>query len=294
MAELKILQNAAAAMARCAVWPALLFAAALSGCAVPPNVPSANILLLGEVHDNPLGHQRRLADLQERILVGWRPAIVMEQFDRENQAALTQAQASCADAQCVIQAAGGKRWEWPLYEPVIALALRHKLPLLAGNVSRSEAAMVMQQGFAVLGADTVAAFRLDAPLPVDLFEGQRRAIEIGHCGKLPEGLAQGMVRAQVARDVWMAKMLQDNAQTGAVLLAGNGHVRKDLGVPRWLVLTTTPIRFQVHGFVEQGAADSTAAYDVTHTVAVHPRPDPCLAFTTPPTANQTSRPNTKE
>lgn len=294
MAQPKSPQSSAATMVMRALSSVLLFAAALSGCAVQPALSSEHTLLLGEVHDNPLGHQQRFADLQKRVEAGWRPAIVMEQFDRENQAALTQAQSSCADAQCVIQAAGGKRWEWPLYEPVIALALRHKLPLLAGNVSRAEAAMVMKQGFAVLGADTVAAFRLDAPLPADLFEGQRRAIEIGHCGKLPEGLAQGMVRAQVARDVWMAKMLQDNAQTGVVLLAGNGHVRKDLGVPRWLVLATAPSRFQVHGYTEQDGADNTAAYDVIHTVSVHPRPDPCLAFTTPPTANQTSSPNTKE
>lgn len=281
-------------MALRAKLPVLLFAAAMSGCAVQPALPSAKILLLGEVHDNPLGHQQRFADLQKRVEAGWRPAIVMEQFDRGNQAALTQALASCVDAQCVIHAAGGNRWEWPYYEPVITLALRHRLPLLAGNVSRAEAAMVMKHGFAaVLGADTVAAFRLDEPLPVDLFEGQRHAIEIGHCGKLPLGMAQGMVRAQVARDVWMAKMLQNNASSGgAVLLAGNGHVRKDLGVPRWLVLTTAPSRFQVHAYTEKGGADNATGYDVIHTVAVHPRPDPCLAFATPSAASKA--PNPKE
>lgn len=261
---------------------AVLAAAGLAGCAVQPVQPPANILLLGEVHDNPLGHQQRFADLRQRVEGGWRPAIVMEQFDRENQAALTQAQAACADAQCVIAAAGGKRWEWPHYEPVITLALRYRLPLVAGNVSRADAAIVMKQGLpAVLGADTVAAFGLQEPLPADLFDGQRLAIETGHCGKLPDSMALGMVRAQVARDVWMAKMLQDHAQTGAVLLAGNGHVRKDLGVPRWLTASTRA-KTQVRGYVEEGDAIEPAAYDQTITVAAHPRPDPCLAFTRPP------------
>jgi len=269
---------------------AVLVAAAVSGCAVQPPQPTAHILLLGEVHDNPQGHQQRFSDLRQRVEEGWRPAIVMEQFDRERQSALAQAMATCADAQCVIRAAGGKRWEWPYYEPVIALALRYRLPLVAGNVSRADAAIAIKQGLpAVLGAETVAAFKLQEPLPPDLLEGQRRAIETGHCGKLPESMAVGMVRAQVARDVWMAKMLLDHAKTGAVLMAGNGHVRKDLGVPRWLPAATRADT-QVHGYVEQGDADNAAAYDKTYKVAVHPRPDPCLAFATPPATSQPPSP----
>ncbi len=273
----------------------VLVAATLLGCATEPTMSGAQILLLGEVHDNPHGHQQRFLDLQKRVAAGWRPAIVMEQFDRENQAALAQAQATCANAQCVINAAGGKRWEWPYYAPVIELALRYRLPLIAGNVSRAEAATVMKQGVAaVFSPQTMQSFRLDEPLPADLFDGQRRAIETGHCGKLPQamaqGMVQGMVQAQVARDVWMAKMLLDNAPSrGAVLLAGNGHVRRDLGVPRWLVMaaisnTSVEPKTRVYGYVEEqhpaDPADPAAAYDVTHTVAAHPRPDPCLALST--------------
>lgn len=274
---------------------AALAATALVGCAVQPAQPSAKFLLLGEVHDNPTGHQQRFADLRKRVEAGWRPAIVMEQFDRENQGVLTQAQANCTDAQCVIKAAGGKRWQWPFYEPVIALALQYRLPLVAGNVSRAEAAIVMKQGLpAVLDASTIAAFRLLEPLPADIFNGQRQEIETGHCGKLPESMAPGMVRAQVARDVWMAKMLLNHADaTGAVLLAGNGHVRKDLGVPRWLPAAARADTL-VHGYVEQGDTVPAAAYDRTHAVAAHPRPDPCLAFATPPVASQPSSSPSKE
>ena len=179
----------------CTALLVVLMAAILAGCAaVQPTQPSANILLLGEVHDNPLGHQQRFDHLRQRVESGWRPAIVMEQFDRENQAALTQAQATCADAQCVIAAAGGKRWEWPYYEPIIALALHYHLPLVAGNVSRADAAIAMKQGLPT-------AARADT---------------------------------------------------------------------------------QVLAYVEQGEPMEPAAYDKTTTVAAHPRPDPCLAFSTPP------------
>jgi uncharacterized iron-regulated protein len=290
MAETNLPQNTISRLLPRAM-PCVLLAGVLHGCAIQPTQPPAQILLLGEVHDNPDGHQQRNAYLRKLVEGGWRPAIVMEQFDRENQSALTQAQANCADAQCVIQAAGGKRWEWPFYEPIIDLALRYKLPLLAGNVSRADAAIAMKHGFAaLLGADIVTTFKLDALLPTDLFDGQRSAIETGHCGKLPTTLAQGMLRAQVARDVWMAKMLLDHAKPDAVLIAGNGHVRKDLGVPRWLPATARA-HTQVHGYLErsEAEADGSAAFDMTHRVPDHVRPDPCLSFAAPPTASQPTR-----
>lgn len=276
----------------------VLMAYLLSGCAMQPPAPPVQLLLMGEVHDNPQGHRQRFADIRKRVVEdGWRPAIVMEQFDRENQRALTQAQASCADAPCVIKAAGGKRWEWPLYESTIALALRYHLPLVAGNVSRTDAAIAMKQGLgAVLTPETMDRFKLHAPLPSDLVEGQRHAIEVGHCGKLPDSMAQGMVRAQVARDVWMAQMLLDNAKSGAVLLAGNGHVRKDLGVPRWIVVAAPVVSkaTQVHTYTEPDDVDTAAASDVNHPVAAHPRPDPCLAFATPVATGQPPNPKPKE
>jgi uncharacterized iron-regulated protein len=50
------------------------------------------VLLLGEVHDNAQGHKLRYELLRQRVEAGWRPAIVMEQFDRENQDLLDKAQ----------------------------------------------------------------------------------------------------------------------------------------------------------------------------------------------------------
>ena len=64
-----------------------------------------------------------------------------------------------------------------------------------------------------------------------------------------------MVKAQIARDVWMARVVDQQAARGVVLLAGNGHVRKDIGVPRWL--TTAPTAWRSMGFVES-AEDAEA------------------------------------
>ncbi|MFZ6657793.1 ChaN family lipoprotein [Undibacterium sp. TJN19] len=246
---------------------------------------SGKILLLGEVHDNPDGHKQRFEALQKMVQDGWRPAIAMEQFDRETQAALSKAQAECADADCVINAAGGKRWEWPYYRPVIALALQYKLPLLAANVSRSDASQVMREGFkSVLDKASITTYRLDQALPQDLISGQQQAIETGHCGKIPAAMVQSMVNAQVVRDVWMAKILADHASRGVVLLAGNGHVRRDLGVPRWLSASELA-GTQVHGYIEpesvQAEATASKIYDATHVIPPHARIDPCEAIKPP-------------
>lgn len=268
--------------ARRSALPTLAAALLLAACAAPAgptrglDAVAPRVLLLGEVHDNPDGHARRYAWLEARVDAGWRPTIAMEQFDRDRQADLDRALAECADAACVIRRAepDGQRWEWPLYAPVIELALARRLPLRAANLSRADASRVVREGYrAALDDATIASFGLDRPLARDLADGQRRAIDEGHCQQLPASIAEGMVRAQVARDVWMAKVVAAEAGRGdgVALLAGNGHVRRDLGVPRWLEGTAGARAFSV-GFVEEPAEGT---FDERVAIVPHPRVDPC-------------------
>ena len=159
--------------ARCRLLTTLAVALVLAACAGTPATRSADadasqVLLLGEVHDNPDGHARRYAWLKARVDAGWRPAIAMEQFDRDRQADLDRALAECPDAACVIRRAdpAGQGWEWPFYTPVIALALARALPLRAANLSRADASRVVREGYrAALDDATIASFGLDRPLP---------------------------------------------------------------------------------------------------------------------------------
>ncbi len=76
-----------------------------------------------------------------------------------------------------------------------------------------------------------------------------------------------MAQAQFARDAVMADVLRRHSQRGAVLLAGNGHVRRDLGVPRWL--GAEPARVFTLGLVEQGDTQTPpGAFDATLRTAV--------------------------
>jgi uncharacterized iron-regulated protein len=259
----------------------LVAALLLTGCAASHRPESAStnpqVLLLGEVHDNPDGHKLRYEQLRARVEAGWRPAIAMEQFDREQQPLLNKAQKDCRDAQCVVLVMQSPRWDWPQYKPIIDLALHYQLPLVAANLSRADASRVVRDGVASsFDAATIAAYRLNDPLPADIVQAQRQEITAGHCGMLPDEMVPGMVQAQVARDIWMAKLVRAQLPRDVVLIAGNGHVRKDIGVPRWLAAIEPRLHTRSIGYVEQ--APASAEFDAHVRIAVRQRTDACAGI----------------
>jgi uncharacterized iron-regulated protein len=261
-----------------------------------PELKSTQLVLLGEVHDSAEGHRRRTQAITEAVASGWKPAIAMEQFDREQQAALDAAMATCGDADCVIDAVvpDRKGWKWDFYKPVIALALRERLPLYAANLSRADAGRVMREGVSkVFDAQGARVVGLDRGIPAALLAAQERGLEGSHCGMLPPQFANGMARAQIARDAVMAKVMLDARAAGpkprpVLLLAGNGHVRRDIGVPQWLGHNAS----LAVGFIEaDGGAPANPhgagtparlaqePYDRVERIAPTDRPDPCVGMT---------------
>ena len=268
----------------------------LAGCAYPSPptlaVPAGNftpaLLLLGEVHDNAAQPAQRLQRLQQALATGARPALLMEQFDRERQPQIDQLLAGAAHPRSPAQVqalidqlealAGGAQagWDWALYRPLIHLALQQGLPLVAANVSRGDVRAVIEQGLAARG--------FAAAVPADILAAQAAAIEASHCGQVDAASARRMAQAQVARDQFMARQLVAHAAGGAVLLAGNGHVRKDLGVPRWLP-PELQARSRVIGFLEGDAALDAGAFDEVVPSPPQPRDNPCATMRrAPPTA----------
>ena len=200
---------------------------------------------------------------------GQRPALLMEQFDRDRQGALDRVRAgSSPDADAVIAAAGGSGWDWDFYRPFVALALDRDLPIVAVNVPRREAERVIRDGLAASGFDPHVPAAIDRRLS--------REIAGSHCGMIDGAMAHRMASAQIARDQFMARQVEANATRGVVLLAGNGHVRRSTGVPVWL----PPVlrrRVQTIGFLEEG--DSSAGdFDRTVVTPVQARDDPCEAM----------------
>jgi len=128
------------------------------------------------------------------------------------------------------------------------------------------------------GPERVRAWGLDVP-PDDRWQAaQEREIDSGHCHALPPGLWPGLARGQFARDAAMAYLLRQRGAPGALLWAGNGHVRRDLGVPRWLQRRPAPAVFAV-GFVENDTPPQNAGvFDAVVMTVRAERGDPCEAF----------------
>lgn len=251
------------------VLPALLLAAALAACGTttaPPLTLRLPVVLLGEVHDNAAQHALRLAAFEALLAGGARPVLAMEQFDRDKQPVIDRllAQNPRPSADALVAAAGDGGWHWPHYRPFISAALKHGLPIVAANVGRDEARRVMRDGLAASG--------FNADVAAELLAQQAQGIEASHCGMLDAATAGRMALAQVARDQFMARVMQDHASRGVVLLAGNGHVRADIGVPHWLP-PAVRARSQAIGVLEVG--DTLKAFDSRVFTAAPARPDPC-------------------
>jgi len=241
------------------------------------------VVMLGEVHDNAEQHRLRLELLRRAFASGWRPAIAMEQFDREHQVDIDRARREKpTDAQHLIDVAapssghsvGG--WDWDLYRPFVALALEYDVPLIAANLSSSDAAKVVHGGYsAVFDATAMATLGLNRRIAPNWEAAEEREIDAGHCYSLPQDMVSAMTRAQFARDAVMAAALRDYAARGVVLLAGNGHVRRDIGVSRWLGSALQAQIFTV-GYLEGREPSAlTVAFDVVVHTRRLSRPRPC-------------------
>jgi uncharacterized iron-regulated protein len=246
---------------------------------------AADVVLLGEVHDNAFGHALRGALLQ--ALAQRRPAVVFEQFAASPQPLPPPAPGDSLETWLDGHGFDRAGWRWPLHRPVVAAAVAHARSLWGSGIARPELRAVVQQGAAGAPPELRALMErvpLDSAAQATL---DRQLVE-GHCGQLPESQRPGMRAAQVVRDASMARALLAALATGpAWLVAGNGHVRNDVAVPRLLRVLAADARVVSVGVLERtvSGADPDAAergaYDIVIITPRAPREDPCRRFAAP-------------
>jgi uncharacterized iron-regulated protein len=247
----------------------------------------ADYILLGEVHDNPVHHRERarlLTALAER-----HPTVVFEQFGRSADAALQTPVQGDLDAWVSRAGFDLKGWRWPLHRPLIDAALAAQMPLKGGNLERDEVRQIARQGAVAAPADLAA--RLAQPLPAEGAAALDQGLVDGHCGQLSAAALPRMRDAQAARDAAMADAMVSASKQGAplvLLIAGNGHVRRDHGVPVWLSRQQPSARMASVGFLEvddQGRPPSLQElqpYDLVWVTSRAARSDPCEGMSLAP------------
>jgi uncharacterized iron-regulated protein len=262
------------------------------------NLADARYRLLGEVHDNAAHHVIRARLIDAIAATGARPAVVLEQFDLDQDEGLITAQARGADAEQLADAGrlDRKGWQWPLHKPILEAALAHHLAMRAGNLPRAQ--LREEEQVANERPKTIGYARFRAARWTDAQAAALSAdIVAGHCGQVPESAIPRIVLAQRLRDAAMAQALVNAATpSGAILVAGNGHVRSDLGVPVYLHAPGLPdagARSVSLGLIEVTSEDERAADFPRQVVSGNPgfdylwftppaaREDPCANFRMP-------------
>lgn len=262
-------------------------------------------LLLGESHDNADHHRLQawaistVAKLRGARLVEGAPqadAVAFEMLTPDQQEALDRFYGRNAKVPRPRTAADFGRmlkWDtlgWPdygTYEPIVAAALDAQLQIIAANPARDETRKVGREGLAWLGADVARGLALDADLETSAASALTEEIRLSHCDMLPAAALPNMSLVQRLRDARMAEaLLSVGTWKGAFLIAGNGHVRKDRGVPWYLArrgIAAAEIASVMHIEV---AADKQQPQDYLADISVgvadyvvftprQTRPDPC-------------------
>ncbi|MBI2795386.1 MAG: ChaN family lipoprotein [Gemmatimonadetes bacterium] len=255
----------------------------LTPAALADRLRAAEFVLLGEQHDNPAHHRVRAALLSS--VGGDRASVVFEHWPRGTVALPGTGEPRVA----WLDRTGFDRtgWRWPLHEPLVDAVLASGRTWRGSNVSREALRDVVRRGSDGAPPELAAVMRR---VPLD--SAARAVIDAeivtGHCGQLPASMVPGMRDAQVVRDVAMATAMLDARASGTPwLVAGNGHVRSDVAVPRWLAAQAPGARVLAVGFMELGADGARPAlppasmYEVVVFTAPATRPDACATFKAP-------------
>ncbi len=237
------------------------------------DLPNAQVVFLGEVHDNPAHHNN-----QRTALEALHPKAVVYEMLTPEMAAKVTPEASLDEnvlGELLNWADGG----WPdfaMYFPLFKVTSGAEV--YGAQVSRNAAREAVMGGdvAAVLGPDA-ADFGLTNALPEDQ-QAEREAKQLAaHCDALPVEMLPGMVLAQRLRDATLARAATEAlAATGGpvAVITGNGHARTDWGTAALMPEGVTVL--SVGQF--EAAPEGAQPFDLWVVTEPAERDDPCAAF----------------
>jgi uncharacterized iron-regulated protein len=207
------------------------------------------VIYLGEEHHNRFHVDSAVLLLQRISATGRRPALAMEMFGWDGQAAIDRylSSADQASQDFIGQVRWQQTWGGPFedYEPLVRFAKDHRLPLIALNPPKSLVRTVARMGLARARQDPELShwdmrdeMIVDDPVYRDRILQQLRACHDGGS----DAMYQTMYEASMVRDEGMAKTIasevrrvrteHDSLHGPVVSYTGGGHVQFNLPVPK--------------------------------------------------------------
>jgi uncharacterized iron-regulated protein len=247
----------------------------------PPQMAldEAQVVFLGERHDNP-GHHARQAELVAEL----QPvALVFEMLTAEQAARVTPDLR--ADAAALAEALGWADSGWPdfaMYHPIFTAA--PEAVIYGAQMPREEARAVRDASPAEVFGQSAGFYGLDQPLPPEQQAAREELQRAAHCDALPPDMLPMMVNIQRLRDARLAEVaLEAWAEHGGpvVVITGNGHARADWGAPALLRFAAPEVSVAALGQGETGRGAPEGRFDALEESAPVDRGDPCAEFEAP-------------
>lgn len=269
----------------------------------------AEVVVLGEVHDNPIHHQN-----QAKIVAALQPdALVFEMIPQEFEDEVNELREEGAGRAQIAAALDWENSGWPdfaYYADILEAAPAARV-FGAGQPLADVRRAMVEGATGPFGPDA-AIYGLDVPLDSEEQAAREAVQEEAHCGTLPTEMLPGMVEAQRFRDAGLADAaLWARTMTGGgqvVVITGNSHADKGRGMPAAIAIAAPEVEVLTLGQLEddpgepqtdtgtgygaasraaEPAADAPAdavaeAYDFYIVSPAPERGDPCDALREPP------------
>jgi uncharacterized iron-regulated protein len=221
-------------------------------------------ILLGETHDNPDHHLLQARLIRVLASLGRRPAVVWEMIPETQQPILDRYWANYSQDAAALGATlswDASGWpSWRLYQPIAEAAMAARLPMYAAGLSKT-VMRALARGKPPFGfTKRRRALGLHIPFPEALRQRSLEQLYQSHCELMPREALEPLLNAQQSKDAVFAKhMLASGVDDGSLLIAGAGHVRKDLAVPLFLARHQPGARVASVAFLEvqDGVLDPT-------------------------------------
>ena len=226
----------------------------------------ADVLLVGEQHDAAAHQEIEQQIVSSLATKGVLAAVALEMAEVGVSTARLKPSATDLQTRSALKW-DDKAWPWKAYGPAVMTAVRASVPVLGANLPRDQMSASMNDN------------KLDAQLPGPALKAQQQSIRIGHCNLLPESQIQPMTRIQIAKDITMADTVHQLLLPGktVVLLTGNGHADRTLGVPQHLRADVKAKSLQLRAG-DGTATDRPDAFDGVWPTPALPAKDYCAGL----------------
>ncbi|MCD9017236.1 ChaN family lipoprotein [Parachryseolinea silvisoli] len=218
----------------------------------------ADIVLVGELHDNSLDHWLELQVAKDLYALRNDLVLGFEMFEADDQLVLDEYLTGVIEERHLLNEA--KVWEnyKTDYKPLIEFAKEKKLPAIATNPPRRYANLVYRKGIEALQTLPEDAKKWIAPLPIEIdltlpgYKSMGAAAMGGH-GGVPAN--DNMAKSQAVKDATMAYFILKNRKGLLVHYHGAYHSKNFEGIVWYLKKAAPDVKIVTIHSVEQASID---------------------------------------